>query len=93
MNIVSPAVLWTIWKLRNDMFSGNYLVGNEAGDTKVWKDAQKMVGDVQAGSQGEIGGGDPTVNKQGQCDATDQVETRYIRVGSIQCSAFGHLQR
>jgi len=77
MNIVSSAVLWTIWKLRND-----YLVGNEAGDTKAWKDAQKMVGDVQAETQGEIGGGDPTAGKQGQCDAADQGEARYIRVTS-----------
>jgi len=75
------------------VFSGNYLVGNEAGDSKSWKDAQKMVGEVQAGNQGEIGGGDPTAGKQGQCDATDQVEARYIIVGSIQCSGFGHLQR
>jgi hypothetical protein len=41
-----------------------------------------MVGDVQAETQGEIGGGDPTAGKQGQCDAADQGEARYIRVTS-----------
>jgi hypothetical protein len=50
-NGVSSAVLWSLWKLRNELcFSGSCLVGSEDGVDPDFKNAKKVVEDAQAGS-------------------------------------------
>jgi hypothetical protein len=50
-NVVSFAVLWSLWKLRNELcFSRSCLVGSEDGVDPDFKNAKKVVADAQAGS-------------------------------------------
>jgi hypothetical protein len=75
------------------LFSGSAVAWDEEGLCYGGKDAEKLAADVQVGCPGKGGavysvGGSPS-----KFSPQNQMEYGYIRVGSINCSAFGGLRR
>jgi hypothetical protein len=75
------------------MFSGSAVERDEEGVCYGGKDAKKLVADVQTGCPGEGGAGDSTGGSRSKLSTADQMECGYIRVGLINCSAFGGLRK
>jgi len=66
---------------------------NEKGVCYGGKVAKKLVADVQTGVSEKGGAGDLSGGERSKLSATDQVECGFIRIGSINCSAFGGPKR
>jgi len=75
------------------MFSGSAVEWDEEGVCYSGKDAKKLVADVQTEGPGEDGAGESTGESRSKLSTVDQMEFGYIRVGSINCSAFGGLRK
>jgi glutamate 5-kinase len=75
------------------MLSRNYMELFAEGADNDWKDAKRMDAYVQAGCLGEVGANHSTGGVRSKLSAANQVENGYIRIGSINCSAFRELQR
>ncbi|XP_066306210.1 uncharacterized protein [Miscanthus floridulus] len=72
---------------------GSAVEWDEEGVCYSGKDAKKLVADVQTGGPGEDGAGESTGESRSKLSTVDQMEFGYIRVGSINCSAFGGLRK
>lgn len=75
-----------------DVFSGNSLEWTEQGFYDGGKDASKLDGPVQTGRSGEDGANHSGGGVRSKLGAVNQIDIRYIRVGAINCSAFGGLK-
>jgi hypothetical protein len=71
------------------VFSGCAMEWNEQGVCYGGKDAEKLVAHVQTGYPGKGGAGGSLSGDRSKLSAADQLESGFIRVGSINCSAFG----
>ena len=86
-NIVSSAVLWVIWKLRNALcFQGVPWMG--------MKMVFAMLGRMQRNwMPGECGADSLSSGSRSKISTADHVEIGVIKVGSINCSAFEGLRK
>ena len=73
------------------MFLGNVVEWNEESVCYDWKDAKRMVTNVQAGRSGKVGEDYSVGGGRSKHGAANQMKDGYIRVGTIKCSAFGGL--
>jgi len=92
-NIVSSAVLWVIWKYAMLFAFRVYHGWDEDGVCYVGKDAEKLDANVHNGGLGECGADSLSSGSRSKISTTDHVESGVIRVGSINCSAFGGLRK
>lgn len=76
-------------KKDRDKMQGCTVEWDEEGVCYGGKNAKKLVADVHTGGQGESGAGDTNGGGRSRLSTAAQVECGYIRVGSINCSAFG----
>jgi hypothetical protein len=65
---------------------------NEKGVCYGGKDAEKLAADVQTRNSGKSGVGGPSSGEPSKLSTVDQVESGFIRIGSINCLAFGGLK-
>jgi len=66
---------------------------NEKDVCYVGKVAEKLVAVVQTGASGKGRAGDLSGGERSKLSPADQVDCGFIRIGSINCSAFGGLKR
>jgi hypothetical protein len=73
------------------MFSGSAVEWNEESVCHDWKDAKRMVTNVQAECSGKAREDYSAGGGRSKLGAADRMEDGYIRIGTIKCSAFGGL--
>jgi len=77
-----------------DVLSGNSLEWTkEEGTDDGWKNATRLDGHVQVGRPGEDGANHSGGGGRSTLGAATQMDIGYIRVGAINCSAFGGIKR
>jgi hypothetical protein len=74
------------------VFPGSTVAGDEEGVCSGGQDVKELAADVQAGGPGKGGAVYFDDGSRSKLSAKDQMEFGFIRIGSINCSAFGGLR-
>jgi hypothetical protein len=76
-----------------DVLLGNSLEWTKEGTDDGWKNATRFDGHVQGRCPGEDGANSSSGGVRSKLGAVNHVDIGYIRVGSINRSAFGGIKR